>query len=72
VLLFVACVVVLHVLHLIFTSTYASISEYYATGKVPSTDVPNIASLGQNLRVNILYCAIYSLQVFGENNGAWP
>jgi hypothetical protein len=38
VLLFVACVAVLHV-NLIFTSTSVYINEYYATEKVPSTDV---------------------------------
>jgi hypothetical protein len=67
--LFVACVVVLH-LHLIFTSTYASINEYRATEKVPSTDVQTY--LPWDKISLILYCAIQSLQVFGEkNNEAW-
>jgi hypothetical protein len=66
--LFVACVVLR--VHLIFTSTSASINEYRATEKVPSTDVQTYLPWDK-ISLNILYCAIQSLQVFGENNEAW-
>jgi hypothetical protein len=67
IVLFVACVVALHVLHLISTSTSASINEYRANEKVPSTDVQTYLPWDK-ISLNILYCASQSLQVFGEKN----